>query len=178
MGRYDGGMRCLPLLLLACAAEPTADTADTAPAEAAVRFTSVAWECEQSEWLYQASTEGWAVAVDVALFAVSEWDGGSNAGVYAEAHALERVAFAEDEAWTRWEIRLEPTTRALQEDGASTALVCEVDGPETWAFRAQLFVEDGRADCGIWGQRSADYFNTALVDDCHCFDAERGCGPW
>lgn len=176
-------MRMAPYLLAALAfggcGDGPPDPEDTDEAqEPQVRIVAVGWECEDTGWVYTLGTDGWTQAVDLEVFAVSEWAGGPNEHVYVENHELVEIAFGEDHAWTRWEVVLAPATRQTQQNSVSTALVCEEEGPEQYAFLARLFVDAALSDCGIWGQRSADYYETALRLDCYCFDTDRGCGAW
>jgi hypothetical protein len=155
------------------------DTADSPePAPMLARANAAEWSCTETQWVYDVSTVGWVDAVRLDLFKAADWEGGSNVGILAEDHALALTVFAEDQSWTHWQVTLDVVAPNLQVDGLSTALVCEVDTPAEIANRVRLSTDRVRQDCVIWGQRSEDYYNVALRDDCYCFDAQRGCGTW
>ncbi|MCO4746951.1 MAG: hypothetical protein KC912_19290 [Proteobacteria bacterium] len=136
------------------------------------------WSCDEDQWTYDVSTLGWVDTVRIDLFRTADWPGGPNVGILAEDHGLAVLTFAEDRSWTHWQVTLAVVEEAVQVNGESTALVCEADTPAEVASRLKVWQEGALQDCVIWGQRSEDYFNTALRDDCYCFDSERGCGTW
>lgn len=165
-------------IMLGCAGE-VQDTADTQPVAAPTALiNAVEWGCTEDDWRYQISTTGWADEVVIDLFLIQDWTGGPNADIWKETHALPNVAFAEDRSWTRWDLSLDIADEAAQVADESTAFICEIHTPAEIASRVQLRVSDQLADCGIWGQRSEDYFNVALRGECYCFDQDDGCGAW
>ncbi|TNE92115.1 MAG: hypothetical protein EP330_02885 [Deltaproteobacteria bacterium] len=168
----------LPLLLwlVGCADLPV-DAEDTACADCPppLRLQHIEWECDE-EWWYSVGTNGWTASIELAIAALGEWDGST--APYREDHVLVEVEWAEDQSWTRWELTLASSTRADAESSVSTALVCEVDGPENHGFRLWAYGAEGLADCGIWGQRSAQFFDNSPSPACYCFDQARGCGIW
>lgn len=170
-------MRFFAIFLLGCS-PAVVDTADSDPPASQSRINAVEWNCTEDDWRYQISTIGWADAVVVDVFLAANWDGGQNAGIWAETHNLPNVAFAEDGSWTRRDLELRAVDQTAQVADESTAFICDVHTPVEIASRVQLFEGSELADCVIWGQRSENYFNSALGGDCYCFDNADGCGEW
>lgn len=170
-------VRVLAALMLAgCSAEP--DETGTAPEPTQEWINAVQWSCIEGEWTYELSAVGAPDLVTVDVFDTDSWDGGASAGVWKEAHPLAISEQAEDASWTHWKVVLTVVPQVDVVVAQSTALVCEQDSPREIATRMRVVVEDQEVDCAIWGQRSEDYFNVGLRNDCHCFDQVHECGTW
>ncbi|TNE92120.1 MAG: hypothetical protein EP330_02910 [Deltaproteobacteria bacterium] len=176
MNKFTLAMAVGMLALTACTEgdpDPVeSDTETETVYEGPWQTTGFSWSCDTTDgsYTYTVNSDGWADAIDLDIVETGAWGGLNDPNTYNgwdEFHTLSQGQYADDGSWDTWGATLtKSSTTGGVVSGESTFFTCGTHGEAELAWMATSDFGENGADCAVYGNEAADYYNTHSGNSC------------